>query len=70
MTDIQLHKDIDALPAEFKNELAHIVQTFKRISENLTKKEENPKREAGTLKGKIWMSDDFDEPLEDFKDYM
>ena len=24
----------------------------------------------GCLKGQIWMSDDFDEPLEDFKDYM
>jgi predicted DNA-binding antitoxin AbrB/MazE fold protein len=27
-------------------------------------------RRAGSLKGKIWMSDDFDEPLEEFKDYM
>jgi len=26
------------------------------------------KRQAGLLKGKIWMSDDFDEPLEDLKD--
>ena len=25
---------------------------------------------AGFFKGKIWMSDDFNEPLEDFKDYM
>jgi hypothetical protein len=24
----------------------------------------------GIMKGKVWMSDDFDEPLEDFKDYM
>jgi prevent-host-death family protein len=24
----------------------------------------------GALKGQIWISDDFDEPLEDFKDYM
>ena len=24
----------------------------------------------GCMKGKIWMSVDFDEPLEDFKDYM
>lgn len=28
------------------------------------------KREFGGLKGLIWMSDDFDEPLEDFKDYI
>lgn len=23
----------------------------------------------GSAKGKVWMSDDFDEPLEDFKEY-
>ncbi len=26
--------------------------------------------EAGSLSGKIWMSPDFDAPLDDFKDYM
>lgn len=25
---------------------------------------------AGSAKGRVWMSDDFDEPLEEFKDYM
>ena len=24
----------------------------------------------GSMKGKIWMSDDFDAPLDDFKEYM
>ena len=24
----------------------------------------------GCMKGKIWMSEDFDEPLDDFKEYM
>jgi prevent-host-death family protein len=24
----------------------------------------------GSAKGKVWMSEDFDEPLEDFKEYM
>ncbi|QXD17249.1 type II toxin-antitoxin system prevent-host-death family antitoxin [Rhodocaloribacter litoris] len=28
------------------------------------------RREFGSAKGKIWMSEDFDEPLEDFRDYM
>ena len=27
-------------------------------------------REFGCLKGQIWMADDFDAPLDDFKDYM
>ena len=26
--------------------------------------------QAGSAKGKIWMAPDFDEPLEDFKEYM
>ena len=29
-----------------------------------------PKRRLGTAKGKIKISDDFDEPLEDFEEYM
>jgi len=28
------------------------------------------KRVRGCAKGQFWMSDDFDAPLEDFKDYM
>jgi len=28
------------------------------------------KRKAGNAKGKIWMAEDFDAPLDDFKDYM
>ncbi|CAN5501139.1 hypothetical protein BH10PLA1_BH10PLA1_23290 [soil metagenome] len=31
---------------------------------------QHPTRKAGSAKGKIWMADDFDAPLEDFKDYM
>ena len=28
------------------------------------------KPKPGCMSGKIWMSDDFDEPIEDFKEYM
>jgi Protein of unknown function (DUF2281) len=28
------------------------------------------RRQAGSARGEIWMAADFDEPLEDFKDYM
>lgn len=27
-------------------------------------------RQPGSAKGMVWMSDDFDEPLEEFKEYM
>jgi antitoxin (DNA-binding transcriptional repressor) of toxin-antitoxin stability system len=29
-----------------------------------------PRRKPGLAKGQIWMSEDFDEPLEDFEEYM
>jgi antitoxin (DNA-binding transcriptional repressor) of toxin-antitoxin stability system len=29
-----------------------------------------PSRKPGSAKGLVWISDDFDESLEDFKDYM
>ena len=31
---------------------------------------EKPYRQAGSLAGQIWMAPDFDEPLEDFAEYM
>lgn len=36
----------------------------------LTPEQPVKNRKPGSAKGKVWMSDDFDEPLEDFKDYM
>jgi hypothetical protein len=32
--------------------------------------EQGKKRVFGCAKGEFWMADDFDAPLEDFKDYM
>jgi hypothetical protein len=32
--------------------------------------EARPRRKAGSAKGQIWMADDFDAPLEEFKEYM
>ena len=35
-----------------------------------TEPKKQPPRKAGSAKGKIWMAPDFDEPLEDFREYM
>jgi addiction module RelB/DinJ family antitoxin len=46
---------------------------FPSLTENakLCKVDKNDKGSIlGCMKGSIWMSDDFDEPLEDFKEYM
>lgn len=37
---------------------------------NTEKSSKQPERQLGKYEGQIWMSDDFNEPLEEFKDYM
>ena len=69
MTDIQLYKDIESLPEDLKNQLSDFVAFLKQKAK-YSKKEKPKERKAGSLKGKIKMSDDFDEPLEGFKDYV
>ena len=36
----------------------------------INKTEKSPTVKAGSAKGKVWIADDFDAPLEEFKDYM
>ena len=67
----QLIKDIEQLPesillkinAVIKNSITESVCQFNNIGE---------KRRAmfGCMKGKMWVSDDFDAPLDDLKEYM
>ncbi|KKD37074.1 MAG: DUF2281 domain-containing protein [Limnoraphis robusta] len=61
-----------ALPDSLKTEVVHYIDFLLEKYVQTSPQLEPPKkkREAGLLKGKIWMSDDFDAPLEDLKDYM
>lgn len=67
MTSTDLQNQINSLPENLRKELEDFVKTLvqKAQSKKILKKDLN-----GVLKGKIKMSDDFDEPLEDFKEYM
>ena len=70
--------------AEASEELVRLVETVLTGEEVIILKDERPvvkltslestlKRrpaKAGSAKGQVWMSEDFDEPLEDFKEYM
>lgn len=48
---------------------ASILQAFKSLIQSY--KDKPKQRQLGGLRGSvIYMADDFDEPLEDFKDYM
>jgi hypothetical protein len=63
----QLYTKINFLPVELKSEVNDFVDFL--VSKN--KKNESKKEpKFGCAKGKIFVSPDFDEPLEDFKEYM
>jgi len=66
MDDLELYAKLAELPQEFKKEANDFVDFLKT---KMTDKQTNKKRKAGLAKGLIEMSEDFDEPLEDFKDY-
>lgn len=66
MNDLELYAKLVELPDELKKEASDFVEFLKtKVSD---KGREN-KRKAGLAKGLIEMADDFDEPLDDFKEY-
>lgn len=67
MEQIQLYSKISYLPADLKKEVNNYIDFLVKKSQKEVKKK-IPK--FGSAKGQIIISEDFDEPLEDFKDYM
>lgn len=67
MEQIQLYTKLSNLPTDLKSEVNDFIDFLlsKRKKEIQQKK---PK--YGCAKGEIYISPDFDEPLDDFKDYM
>ena len=66
MNDLELYTKLVELPDELKQEAKDFVEFLKT---KVSQKEDSKKRTAGLAKGLIEMSEDFDEPLEDFKEY-
>ena len=74
-TSILLYNKILQMPEDVKKEVDDFIDFImsKKGKENKfveTEKDEVNKRPFGILKGKIKMADDFDAPMDDFKDYM
>jgi hypothetical protein len=67
MTDIQIYNKLHFLKPSLKKEVSDFIDHLlsKHKIKNKIKK---PK--FGSAKGRFKMSADFDEPLEDFKEYM
>ena len=70
MSDAMLFEHITALPENLKAEVADFVAFLEHKHKPEKKEKKIKEREFGALKGAFIMSPDFDEPLEDFKEYM
>ena len=67
----QLINDIKMLPENILLEISSIIK--ERLSSNNNQLNDvGEKRRAmfGCMKGKMWVADDFDAPLEELKEYM
>ena len=67
MTDTQLYRQISSLPGDLKKEALDFVEFLKSKTKSVKKIKE---RKFGFAKNFFKLSPDFDEPLEDFKEYM
>lgn len=71
MDNISLYTHINSLPPNLKQEVRDFVEFLKQKADKAEKaNSRNPQRLYGVLKGKIEISEDFDDPIDDFKDYM
>lgn len=75
MSEQQIWIELQELPNQDKKAvfeiLSVLIEKFKKKLEKPVEKEFAGLRKAGTLAGGIiYMADDFDAPIEDFKDYM
>ena len=68
MTDIDIYIKLATLPDDMKKEVDDFVDFLK--SKTSVKEKAKTQRKAGLAKGLIQMREDFDEPLDDFKEYM
>jgi hypothetical protein len=67
MTNTSLKIEINSLPKNLRDQVADYVEFLKKKSRTKSKLK---KREFGYAKGKIILSPDFDEPIDEFKDYI
>ncbi len=62
---------LEELPESLQTEVLHYIEfLIEKQAKNSTQEKLTKQDGLGIWKGKIWISDDFDEPLEDLKDYM
>jgi hypothetical protein len=70
MSTLQLQSEIEKLPSNLQKEVEDFIEFLLEKEKKKQDSSQKKERLAGTMKGLIIMSDDFDEPLDDFKEYM
>ena len=69
MTTFSLYKKLEQLTPDLKIEVQNFIEFL--LDKNKSNKEvQAKKRKFGSLKGKIHLSKDFDDLVDDFKEYM
>ncbi len=67
MTDLQLYLQISTLPENLKSEVVGFIEILKK---KRSRKPGIKERKFGYAKDFFIVKPDFDDPLQDFKDYM
>ncbi|NUQ22413.1 MAG: DUF2281 domain-containing protein [Saprospiraceae bacterium] len=70
MNEQRIIYEIYRLPESLKVEVMHFIEFLKNEYTTQPAKKSKGKRVFGRVKGKYILAPDFDEPLEDFKEYM
>ena len=69
MTDLKLYSKISTLPESLKKEVVSFIDSLESKNDRKTRIKKKG-RKFGYAKNSITLHPDFDEPLEDFEDYM
>lgn len=70
MTSQSLYTKLESLPPALKEETKNFIEFLVEKSKKKKAESKVKKTAFGSLKGKIHLSEDFDAPLDEFKDYM
>ncbi|MDX9749465.1 MAG: DUF2281 domain-containing protein [Flavobacteriales bacterium] len=68
MSSADLFVKFNSLPEGLRKKVLAYIEAL--LAGQPIPEQEPKKRIAGLMKGKIWIADDFDAPLDDFKEYM
>jgi hypothetical protein len=67
MSNLTLYTKLETLPPELKTEVSDFIDF---LIEKTKKNSQKVIPQFGSAKGKIHMTKDFDDPIDDFKEYM